>query len=111
MCYNLQMQTITKQNILHFLKEIKPELKADGITAVGLFGSYATSEQTPTSDIDILVETSDKFVEKYGAWGYFDKLNTIRDTISKHFHAPVDIFDKSSKSTLKQSILKDVIYV
>lgn len=32
----------TKDEILNFLRELKPELESFGIYKVGLFGSYAT---------------------------------------------------------------------
>ena len=61
-------------------------------------------------DIDILVETDDSFVKKYGAWGYFDKLNEIPDLVKNEFSLKVDIFDKSSSSDKKQNILNEAIY-
>ncbi len=44
-----------KQRIIHLLE---PYLQ--DIIAIGLFGSYARSEQTPGSDIDVLVITKEK---------------------------------------------------
>ncbi|MCV6607213.1 MAG: nucleotidyltransferase domain-containing protein [Campylobacterales bacterium] len=102
---------MTKENIIEFLKEIKPKLQKDGIKSLGLFGSWAKGSNHFASDIDILVETDESFVKRYGAWGYFDKLNEIRDLIKKKFSLQVDIFDKSSGLDKKQNILNEVIYV
>ncbi len=39
------------------LHQILPELKElYGITELGVFGSYVRGEQTPNSDLDILIE-------------------------------------------------------
>jgi len=41
------------------LKVIKPLLREKyGVTELALFGSYSRDEQTPQSDIDIMVDTS-----------------------------------------------------
>lgn len=46
-----------KSTILAELRRVKPELmKAYGLTELALFGSYSRNEQTPESDIDLLVD-------------------------------------------------------
>lgn len=101
----------TKESILSYLKSIKESLNNDGIESLALFGSYANGNYNNTSDIDILIFASDKFIKKYGAWGYFDKIKSIKLNISKYFNKNVDIFDANSKSSLKKYILKEAIYV
>ncbi|MBL7792178.1 MAG: nucleotidyltransferase family protein [Saprospiraceae bacterium] len=52
MVHNLNQHTI-----VGFLRENKPLLQSKmGVLRIGLFGSYATGEAGPDSDIDILVE-------------------------------------------------------
>jgi predicted nucleotidyltransferase len=61
----------TKEHILQTLKAHKADLGKLGICAVGLFGSYLRNEQTPQSDIDVLIdfepeqETFDNFMAVY----------------------------------------------
>lgn len=51
-----------KHEVINLLKEIKQHLEKDyGIKTISLFGSYSRNEQTPESDIDILVEHSVPF--------------------------------------------------
>jgi predicted nucleotidyltransferase len=101
-----------KENILDYLKQIKPKLKDDGIVSLGLFGSFATNENKNQSDIDILIETSDEFINKYRGFKAFSRLEEIRKDISNKFNNSVDIFDESSpNSAIKEQILKEVIYV
>ena len=47
----------TKEEILEILRRAKPELAQKyGVKRLGLFGSYARSEQREDSDVDIVVE-------------------------------------------------------
>ncbi len=43
-----------KDEVLNFLKILKPELKSQGIISLGLFGSVAKNTNTSSSDIDIV---------------------------------------------------------
>lgn len=50
-----------KENLLETLKNLKLELiQQFPIQRMALFGSYARNEQTPESDIDILIEVDPK---------------------------------------------------
>ncbi len=103
---------MNKIEILEYLKELKPSLENDGIVSLGLFGSYANDKFQNDSDIDILIETSDKFITKYRGWSAFTRLEEIKKQISKKLQKDVDIFDKSSpNSQIRDTILKEVIYV
>ena len=61
--------TITKELIFQRILDKQEELLFCGVKNIGLFGSFVRGEQTPTSDIDILVEfkpakhTFDNFME------------------------------------------------
>ena len=46
----------TKEYIISALKKNKPKFMLLGVTSIGLFGSYIRNEQTPKSDIDILID-------------------------------------------------------
>ena len=59
----------TKEDILRCLLAKKDSLAALGVISLGLFGSFVHGEQTPSSDVDILIEfapdkhTFDNFME------------------------------------------------
>jgi predicted nucleotidyltransferase len=61
----------TNAHILQTLKAHKAELVKLGISVLGLFGSYLRNEQTPQSDMDVLIdfepeqETFDNFMAVY----------------------------------------------
>ena len=58
-----------KEDLINRIMEIRKRLSFFGVTSIGLFGSFVREEQTPESDIDILVEfapekhTFDNFME------------------------------------------------
>jgi predicted nucleotidyltransferase len=101
-----------KNEILEYLKQLKPHLSKQGITSLGLFGSFTTNSETEISDIDIVYKTSNLFTNKYKGWEAFTYLNeNIRDKISKNFNRKVDLFDLNSNSYIKDNIYKNSIYV
>lgn len=101
----------TKENILHYLQELRPEVEKDGITMLALFGSYAKGEETVYSDIDIAFAKNDTFLKEGGATKYFDIVSKIKEKIGKKFHRNVDIFDLNAQSPFQKSIEKELIYV
>src|ERR1700710_2871781 len=50
---------MNRLDIIAHLKNAEPALKARGIAALFLFGSYARDEARPDSDIDLLAEIAD----------------------------------------------------
>jgi uncharacterized protein len=60
---------INKDFIFRSILDNQKQLSLCGIRSIGLFGSFVRGDQTPTSDIDILVEfmpdkhTFDNFME------------------------------------------------
>jgi len=101
---------ISRDDLLKYLKSIKPELKKDGIKTLGLFGSFARGDASFSSDVDIIIETDNLFLKKYPAFKAFSKLQEIRENISNQFGGiKVDICDLSGLDNNK--IPKEVIYV
>ncbi|MEA2003749.1 MAG: nucleotidyltransferase family protein [archaeon] len=71
---------------------------------MGLFGSYARSEQTEESDIDLLVE----FAEPMG----FVKFIELEDHLSEKLGAKVDLVTPDAlKPIIKPYVMKEVVYV
>ncbi len=48
----------SKEAVLQSILEVRPQLVRLGVRSIGLFGSFVRNEQTPSSDVDILVEFS-----------------------------------------------------
>lgn len=53
---------MTRDDVVARLKSVEPELRARGVAALYLFGSFARGEATDRSDVDVFVEPgSDDF--------------------------------------------------
>ena len=48
----------SKEAVLQGILDVRPQLVRLGVRSIGLFGSFVRNEQTPSSDVDILVEFS-----------------------------------------------------
>ena len=108
------MPPFTKEMILDYLKSIKPTLEKDGVTKLGLFGSYANGyAKNISSDIGIVVEMNDEFHKKFLGCQYFAYIGNIRENMEKHFHRNVDICDAKyyRGKTNKEIFFRGAIYV
>jgi predicted nucleotidyltransferase len=47
---------MTRDNIIVKLRESSPALRAEGVTALSIFGSRARGDARPDSDLDVLIE-------------------------------------------------------
>jgi uncharacterized protein len=95
---------LTKEEILKRLREHKGELQQKfPVKDIALFGSYARGEQTPESDIDLMVE----FNSPVGI-EFIDLVIYLENFFKKR----VDLVTKKSlKKILQPYIEKDLIYV
>lgn len=101
-----------KEPILLYLKELKPKLEKEGITEIGLFGSFAKEEATIYSDIDIFIKTTNEFRKKHLGFAGFGFLEDLRQDIAKHFNKEVDLCNIAGfNDERKAKFLKGAIYV
>jgi len=92
----LQYLTVNKQSISQ-----KYHLKK-----IGIFGSFARSEQTQKSDLDLLLEFEDNTPD------LSEKKELIREELQSAFHINVDICtEKYIKPIFRKHILSEAIYV
>ncbi|HVU14657.1 MAG TPA: nucleotidyltransferase family protein [Phototrophicaceae bacterium] len=99
----VQKTDLTAETILNALAEHSEQLYALGARKLGLFGSFVRGEQTPESDIDILVTmaTPDYFA-------FTDVLFYLEDL----FQRKVDLVpEKRLRDELRPYIMNEVIYV
>jgi predicted nucleotidyltransferase len=97
-------KTISKNRIIQELKADKNFLKQNfGVINIGLFGSYAKDQQTPTSDIDLLVEFKEP---------RFDWIASLQAYMEQRFDKKIEIVRKRklSKSKFFDRIEREVIY-
>lgn len=73
----LFMVTPTTQNVL--IPKIKETLKTQPVKKAWLFGSYSRGEETPESDVDILVV----FDDHVSLLGYAGVYTELKDSLNK----------------------------
>jgi len=102
---------MNKENILNYLTNIKSKYQEEGFLIKALFGSYSRNEENDSSDVDILVEATPKFANKYG-FGAIKRIHEIQAEISEALGLQVDLADSTGMSkTGKKFIIDRAIYV
>jgi uncharacterized protein len=99
------MQTLS--DIQTNLSQLKPFLQqAYQVVQVGIFGSYVRGEQTPTSDLDILIEFAPE--ARFGLVKFCELENYLSETLN----LKVDLVMKAGlKPHIGDRILSEVIYL
>ena len=94
----------TREEILEKLKSAKSSLMSKyPIESMALFGSYARSEQTLQSDIDILVQLNGMIGSQF---------IDLADDLEHFLNHKVDLISKNGiKSKYFESVQRDLIYV
>ena len=87
------------------LEALKPTLSERfNVEALGVFGSYVRGEQKKKSDLDVLVE----FSKPISLFRYIE----LEDFLTEQLGVKVDLVMKRSlKPRIKDSILKEAVYV
>jgi len=105
---------MNKQNILIKLKKQKSIYEKDGISIVGLFGSFANDNNDKYSDIDIAYSVDYPLFTKKFSDGFSKvlKLEDIKNELESMFHKKIDLVSlNSSNKTFIEHIKKELIYV
>jgi predicted nucleotidyltransferase len=75
-----------------------------GISRLGIFGSYARSQQDEHSDLDVFVVLNEPD---------FFTIEQIKEDLEHSVHFPVDVvsYRESLRKSFKENILRDAIYI
>lgn len=97
---------LTRQDIFRILRENHAVLDRFAVRRIGLFGSYAKGRQTPTSDIDLLVEFDHPS---------YDNFAGLQDTLERLFGRRVEIMTPDGLNSIRvarvaDSIRKTLVY-
>lgn len=91
-----------RDGILKALETHSAELRKFGVRRIGLFGSHARGDGTPSSDMDFVVEFDNKT---------FDAYMDTREYLEKLFNRPVDlVMADAIKPRLVSKILLETVY-
>lgn len=95
-----------KKSVLKRLSSLKAPLLAVGVSQLGLFGSTVRGENSPKSDIDILIDFNSG-QETY--LNFMDACNILQDAFGK---IKIDVVTKKGLSPyIGKAILNEVEYV
>ncbi len=102
---DITMTFSTIDEVIHYLSANKEEFQERyGITSVGVFGSFVRKEQTPCSDIDIVVEMDPRRKNLHN-------LLQFKRHMERTLELSVDIgFEHTLKSAARESIKKQIVY-
>jgi predicted nucleotidyltransferase len=97
---------MNKKSVLNRLSALKMPLMAVGVSQLGLFGSTVRGENTPKSDIDILIDFN-AGQETY--LNFMDACNILQNAFGK---VKLDVVTKKGLSPyIGEAILNEVEYV
>jgi len=92
---------MTRDEILRTIDANRGRLSALGVVELALFGSYARGDAGPQSDVDFLVEFSEKS---------FDRYMDLREFLQELLGRKVDLVLKSAiKTRLRARILSEAV--
>ena len=101
-----------REVVIDKLKSVKSKYQQDGFNIIALFGSYATNSQNNSSDIDLLYEVDNSFLEKYKGFKSVSKVLQIQEELSSLFHTKVDLTSPSGlNQRIKEEIISKAIFV
>jgi len=70
---------MNRAEVIAKLKAVEPQLRARGVAALYLFGSYARDEARPDSDVDVFVDPADD--DAFGLIPFFDSRTVVANTL------------------------------
>jgi predicted nucleotidyltransferase len=99
------MASMNRADALEVLKRNRDELRARGVVHAALFGSVARGDETPDSDVDIVIDLDPNLA--LDIFQYVGLKNYIQDL----FPNPVDVVDRDTlKPLVRSGVINDSIY-
>ena len=100
------MESLNKDLIIDYLKQHKNNFNEKySINKLGLFGSFATNNNSNNSDIDIVYETTSKDLT-------FKQMYQLEDELNNYFQRDIDLVNLNYMNPLiKRTAIKDIVYV
>ena len=91
-----------REDVLARIRRCEPELRANAVQAIYLFGSVVRDEATPESDVDVLVDFSGPVT----LFGFARLRRRLEDLLGR----PVDLVTRDAlKPQLRDRILSEAV--
>jgi len=95
-----------RQQLIETLRELRPQLAAEGVTHLAIFGSRARGDHRPDSDVDLLVE-----VDPATQFSILDLIG-VEHRISDRTGARANaVMRRSLKDDFRARIEKDIVEI
>jgi predicted nucleotidyltransferase len=93
-----------RERVLLLLRSSLPKLRALGVKSVAVFGSTARDEAGTQSDVDVLIEFSERAT--------FDKYMEVKFLLESSLGKPVDLVTRGAlKRRMRPQVEQEAIYV
>jgi len=93
-----------KDKVIRVLRSFLPELKTLGVQSIAVFGSTARDEAMPESDIDLLIEFSERAT--------FDRYMEVKFLLEDSLGKSVDLVTRAAlKPRMRPQVEQEAIYV
>ena len=100
------------KKLLDQVEQEKRRYEKEGFLILGVFGSYARSEENSESDMDILYEMTEKFLSNHTGWDLYFRIEEIKKEIEKRLSLKIDLVNKNALDSIGQYFnLPEVEYV
>ncbi|HEX8211332.1 MAG TPA: nucleotidyltransferase family protein [Longimicrobium sp.] len=100
----MEPKPLSRDRVIHLLREHRAEMDRFGVLSISLFGSVARDEATETSDVDVLVD----FGPEPTFRGYMDLKFFLEDL----FGTRVDVVTPGTlRPRVEQSVTGDLLRV
>lgn len=97
---------MSKEQVLATLRKNRSTLESAGVEHVALFGSFARAEEEAGSDVDVVVELSERV--RQSGFGYFGALERLQAAIEHMTGRRVDIVaEPVQNARLRREIERD----
>ena len=105
---------MNRNKVLDDILTLKPVLKKEGITLLGVFGSYGRGDYTASSDVDILydIDNPKEFAKKNGGFAAFSKLELLKEMIANKIGKKIDfVAQRGLNSISEKYVMQDLVRV
>lgn len=74
---------MSREQIIDAIKRCEPALRARGVSALSLFGSIARGDDTPESDVDVLIDVAPEARPRFSLIDHAGVMNLLEDALGR----------------------------